>query len=234
MACCHSWLHDIANTIGTNGFELFLSVFAISLFGSFMHCIGMCGPIASARYSLKLMNSKLSDSKLKNAIDYSYYIGKMLSYIVIVTLIYFISFKLKENQISKYIIFGFLIALSVIFALIAIDFKRANKLAVGFTNNAAISKYSKNFNLLSGFVLGFIPCGYLYAVLAMVALKSDYYLSAMLATVLFAVGTVPGLFIVAFCGNKFLYRYKAVFSLFFKLSMMFNAYLIARYALKLL
>jgi len=42
------------------------------------------------------------------------------------------------------------------------------------------------------------------------------------------------LFIVAFCGNKILYRYKTVFSLFFKLSMLFNAYLIARYALKLL
>ena len=235
MHCCHhSWIHKIAETIGSNGSELFLSVFAISLFGSFIHCIGMCGPIASARYSLKLMKADLTEHKFKGAIDYSYYIGKGISYIVIMTLLYFVSFKLKENEVSKYIIFAALLSLSFVFALIAIDFSKANKLTRGFANHKFIAKYSKNFDLISGFILGFIPCGYLYTVLVMIALKSDYYINALLATCLFALGTVPGLVLVAFCGNRILYRYKRVFSIFFKGSMLLNAFLIARYALKLL
>lgn len=233
MHCCHSsWFHKIFEAIGYNGLELIIGAFIVSIFGSFMHCIGMCGPIASARYSMKLMNADLNQSKFRLALDYTYYIGKALSYICIASLMYFISFKLKEHNVAKYIIFISLSLVSLMFFLFAASANFHNKISVGIHNSAFLSNIAKKFNLVSGFILGFIPCGYLYAVLAMVALKSESYIVVLISTIMFALGTVPGLFLVAFCGNIVLIRYKKIFNIFFRSSMLINAILVAKYAFK--
>lgn len=235
MSCCHhQWFHKIFDFIGYQDFEIILGVFLVSVFGSFIHCIGMCGPIASARYSMKLMKSDLLESKLKMSLDYSYYIGKTLSYLCISSILYFISFKLKEIFFAKYIIFIALLAVSLAFLFSAINFSFINKFSTGITRYSYLSRVAKNFNWFSGFILGFIPCGYLYAILAMVSLKSESYFTVVIATLIFGVGTVPGLFLVAYCGNAILLKYKKLFKLFFKSSMVVNAILICKYAIKIL
>lgn len=235
MHCCHhtEWFYKIFEHIGYNGFELILGAFLISIFGSFMHCIGMCGPIASARYSIKLMNCKLEESKVLLAIDYTYYVGKAISYLCIASLMYFVSFKLKEHILAKYLIFAALFCVAILFLLFAFNFKFSSKANLTIANFKPLNGVIKRFNLLSGFILGFIPCGYLYAILAMVALKAESYFVVLVATIMFSLGTVPGLFLVAFCGNIFLMRYKRIFKIFFRSSMLINAFLIGKYAFKL-
>lgn len=235
MSCCHhQWFHKIFDSVGYQGFEIILGVFLVSVFGSFIHCIGMCGPIASARYSMKLMKSDLSQSRLRMSLDYSYYMGKTISYLCIASLLYFVSFKLKELFIAKYIIFTALLIVSLAFLFSAINFNFINKFSAGITRYGYLSRVAKNFNLFSGFILGFIPCGYLYAVLAMVALKSESYFTVLIATLIFGLGTVPGLFLVAYSGNTILLRYKKLFKLFFRSSMVVNAILVGKYAIKIL
>lgn len=233
MHCCHSsWFHKVFDAIGYNGLELIFGTFLVSVFGSFIHCIGMCGPIASARYSMKLMNANLNQSKFRLALDYTYYIGKTFSYICIASLMYFISFQLKEHSVARYIIFACLSSVSLTFLLFAASSNFNNKLSIGIQNSGFLSNMAKKFNLVSGFILGFIPCGYLYAVLAMIALKAESYFIVLIATLMFGFGTVPGLFLVAFCGNIILVRYKKLFGIFFRSSMLINAILVAKYAFK--
>ena len=191
MHCCnHQWFHKIFEAIGYQGFEIILGALLVSVFGSFIHCIGMCGPIASARYSMRLMSAESNPSKFKLSIDYSYYLGKILSYLCISSSMYFVSVKLQELDTAKYLIFLCLCIISTIFLALSLNFSFfANFTSKSIPYSKIFAKFTKKFNIASGFVLGFIPCGYLYAVLSMIALKAESYFVVLL--IILAVSVWP-------------------------------------------
>src|SRR3954467_6037849 len=96
----HQELIDLGVLSNLDSLALIVTLFLMGLVGSFTHCIGMCGPIAVAQMSLRLIN--LSDKKvtqkekLKCAVTVPYYIGKAISYAILGLVVYLFSKQLSE------------------------------------------------------------------------------------------------------------------------------------------
>ncbi len=246
---CHSnpWYIDWFSQIGASNLELLSTVFMIAVLGSFLHCIGMCGPIASAQFSMRLMqlpNNKATQAyKLRSCFVVTYYLGKIISYIVISS-IFFMGVKtIKDIYGARYILILLFIVLGVIFILTALNVVVGHKVKFKIRAYNYIANCIKGlfrgmkipaYGWSSGILLGFIPCGYLYSVLGLIALRADGILAVLIATVIFGFGTIPGLYLVSYFGNIILYKWKKVFQFFFSSIMLFNGYLLIMYAFKLM
>lgn len=240
MSCCdhtYSSIIDYLDKIFTSDIGLMLSVITIGLLGSVLHCSLMCGPLASMQFSLRLMNIPPQEmrqfSRFKAALLPQYYIGKGISYAIITSCIYLISKQLIEFSFFKYI--AAILFLIIAIALFAIAIKELFNFSFFRLNiKWNIAKYANNkYQIINGIILGFIPCGYLYAVLGMIALRSQNLSYALLAASLFALTTVPVLFMISYFGNILVYRYKKIFSYFLSITLILSSYTLIKSAIKM-
>lgn len=206
---------------------IIISLFSLGLFGSFTHCIGMCGPFVLTQVSNRLndinINQLSSFKKLKGIALLPYHFGRITTYSIIGALSSLFTSSFKNLIEFKFISAFMLIIASLIFAKITfphlkirlpIKINLIEKLQF-FGLSKKISKIFKTLFLkpysfkgyILGLLLGFIPCGLLYA--AVIAASAiDNFLIAAFAMFCFGIATIPGLFITASGGYLFFQKYK--------------------------
>lgn len=181
-----------------------LGVFLIGITGGFSHCIGMCGGFVLS-YSLKINENDLIEKPTtwQNVSPHLLYgIGRILSYIVIGEIL-----GLLGNAISAvFTIRNFQGGLSLFAGLVMIFMgldlaglipKLAPNSFPGFNPFkrlvGGLFKRVKRNNILGlGFILGFIPCGLVYAAGAK-AVASGSMFGGMLTMLVFGLGTMPAM-----------------------------------------
>lgn len=169
---------------------LFLTFFLGGLTGGFTHCLAMCGPYAVC----ERMCSSKNCGKAKS-ISLGYHLGRITVY---GTLGFFVA--LLSKQIAAYSWWPWLS--SIMLAGAGLLF------LISFFNSCVHKSHAKSKSGLTftrGIMLGFMPCGLLYAALMMAATLTNP-LKGMLAMWFFTLGTIPAL-LFASIGADFLTRH---------------------------
>lgn len=251
MSHCHHAKHSFVpmlDLLGLEGSGLVMAAFMTGLVISLTHCIGMCGPFALIQLNLRLMplpTKQLSQmKKLRLALFMPYYLGKGATYCLLTTLIYMISFGVTQSN-NYHIIIGAILLITALFFIreAVVQFIPIN-LGIPALRYfpATLDKLVKRLKLqpsgwggfLTGVILGFIPCGALYASLTSIATLSVNLGVALAATMAFALATIPGLFLVAYLGELCMSRWRKRFTWLYAAMMLINAALLLRYGWKLL
>jgi sulfite exporter TauE/SafE len=142
MHTCHHHpsspeLIDIGIFSNFDSLAVIVTLFLMGLVGSFTHCIGMCGPIAVAQMSFRLINlphSKLTQKeKFKCAMILPYYIGKALTYALLGAIVFYFSKKLSEIGFFRNVALVILIITGILFFLAALS-KASSGVKLGWLN----------------------------------------------------------------------------------------------------
>lgn len=225
--CCkQTWFLKLLETLGYEGFSLIFAALTVSILGSFAHCILMCGPIATMRLNLLLMPT----AHVKQRIDYTYYLGKSISYLIIIHLLYFLALPLKESPQFKFILSILYLSLASYCIMLALNIRLPSWFNAKLPTLVSYNPLAKK-GILSGVMLGFIPCGYLYAVLGFIALKATSYPVMLFATLAFSLGTVPGLLFISTFGKHLLRRLRSFAQLALRIIFGITGLLLIRYSL---
>lgn len=253
MSHCHGSGHNhhlitpMLDIMGLEGSGLVIAAFITGLAISLTHCIGMCGPFALMQLNLRLMSipaDKISQkTKMKFAIFMPYYFGKTLTYCFIASVLYFFPFGVVKGGYYN-IITIILLGSAALFFLIEgvsqfVNFNLygnlGNKLAFSLSSFLkAINLKSRNLSgFVSGIILGFIPCGALYAALTSIAGLSSSLSIVIASSIGFGIATIPGLFLVAYLGDYFTSKLRKKLKWIYGLIMLINGFLIIKYLLKI-
>lgn len=173
------------------GISLYISALIMGLAGS-LHCLGMCGPIYMATASFYEKPGEFVKPLLLH------HLGKTLSYAALGVVMGLLgkgaSLLLYQNNIM--ILCGVVLLLIALFGVV--------KLPILSGINARITslmgkylKKSSNTAVLLGIVNGIIPCGLVYAA-AVGAAATQTVVGGMTFMILFGLGTLPALTMVAF------------------------------------
>jgi len=187
-------------------------LFATALFGSFAHCMPMCGPFV-------LMQAREGGDgpglgRLTGAFLPRYHAGRLITYIVLGAVAGAAGDVVTSRGALRLPLAFLLGAAALAFLLQAVA--HLGKLPVGplaaLTRLLAdlvvplAARRPGGFRL--GLLLGLLPCGFLYAALAAAAATGSVIggASAMAA---FGAGTVPGLVVVGLTGRSLARRWRA-------------------------
>lgn len=245
MEQCH---HELSNSLYSGDvLGLITLVFITGLTGSFTHCIGMCGPLAIAQSSVRMMNLKSKEmsqiQKIKVSFLTPYYLGKAVTYCLLGSILYLFSLQFSDSKILSWLA-ALVLLLTALFYLLSgvlrdftflkfTAFKPYRKFHTFIINKASHLTYQpyglKGF--LLGMILGLIPCGLVYATLITATTYSPNLLVLNFVLFTFGISTIPGLFVASYLGNLALQKH---LRLLFRLVMFINCILLVRYALKLL
>jgi sulfite exporter TauE/SafE len=243
MEHCH---HEIVTQISYS--SLLLDMFITGIVGSFMHCIGMCGPLAIAQVSMRIMNipaHKVNEmEKLKAVAIFPYYFGKAATYSLLGVASFLLKDSLKEYQIFNYLAVIVLMVSAAYFFINSINskdlFDRFSKLYWLKNINKWLTKKSQHLKpygiqgFFLGMSLGLLPCGLVVSmVISATTLASNVGMVA-LAMFTFGLATVPGLFITSYLGISFIKKYQKYYNVIYSMIMLLNCFLMIRYALKLI
>jgi len=181
--------------------EFYIAALIFGFITSF-HCIGMCGPIAIA-LPLKKNNwtAKISSSLLYN-------IGRTITYGVLGAIFGLLGkgFKMTGFQQWVSIAVGILMILSVLFPIMFKQTEAVNrflysyvgKLIGGFKKLFQKSSYLSLFYI--GLLNGFLPCGPVYAAIAL-AIVGGSVVSGTIYMILFGLGTIPIMLSLSLIGH---------------------------------
>lgn len=246
MSHCHHHNHNLYNILdlfGIEGSGLVVSVFLTGLAISLSHCIGMCGPFALMQLNLRLMplrKEELSQGKkFRLALFMPYYLGKGLTYCVLMSVLYYTSHLLTNTFWFRQVALLFIFLTACFFLKEAWVQVFPQFIRPFFTLPRKIEQIIMRFKpaesgLYTGLVLGLIPCGALYAILASIVALSANWFVALAATMMFALATIPGLFISAYLGEYCMNKSRKYFSWLYAIMMLVNAGLLLHYMSKLI
>lgn len=177
------------------------TAFTMGLFGS-LHCISMCGPIA---LSLPYQESHKVQT-IFNILSYNF--GRMLSYSIIGIIpgLLGLGIFISGYQTSLSIFLGILLLGMALFSInlerqfLRLPFyqKFNTWLQAQFSKHFAQRKHTTFVSI--GILNGFLPCGMVYLAVAG-AITQSGVIQAMLYMILFGLGTVPMMLIIALSGN---------------------------------
>ncbi len=206
----------------TADLTLIISLISLGFFGGFTHCVGMCGPFVLTQVSNRLQKTSLENfsefKRLKNLALLPYHLGRISTYALIG---FFCAFFTKNIQnFIGFRIFSaiFLLLAATIFLNLFFDgrLQIAGKIRLRFKSkfleNAA-SFFSKKISVLFlnpqglkgyflGMILGFIPCGLLYAAFLIAGAFASPLLAGI-GMIFFGISTFPSLFLTACGGHVF-------------------------------
>lgn len=167
--------------------------------GSSLHCIGMCGP-------LNFILPMNRQDKWKMSIDLAiYHLGRITTYAIIGMLIGLVGNLLAFKQLQSYIafIFGFLLLIYGLNYFIKVKipayFSQGNSGLLKIYNKLLKSNAKSNI-LLLGILNGLLPCGMVYAAMAVSFLNQDIYYGGLMMLA-FGLGTIPA-FVLLLLGSK--------------------------------
>jgi uncharacterized protein len=169
----------------------FFFLFTMGLSGS-IHCVGMCGPLMTIAY---YKNSSLSLHLLL------YHFMRIISYAMIGLMVGSISevFYIYQIQSWMALIMGLVLLTYVITSRLSTT---SNGNIAGYINkqfillyNKYLSSHSYKNTAISGILNGFLPCGLVYAAMAM-AFSNRGAIDGVIGMALFGLGTLPLLLII--------------------------------------
>lgn len=145
-----NFLSTIFTNTNTSTIAIAIAFLFLGVVNSFIHCIGMCGPIATGQVSLRLMQipiQKVTEkARFMSSIATTYYVGKAITY-AILSLISGLSIHI----ISKTFLFKF--AKVSVISFIAIFFtyqglKKFSSIWQNLSNYRMISKQSMQYDII--------------------------------------------------------------------------------------
>lgn len=168
------------------------AAFILGFTGS-LHCIGMCGPIA-------MMVSGAKGRLLFNRVAYN--AGRMVTYMIMGVAVGFLGKIVQWGGIQGKVSIGVgvvIILLLVVPKVQAVFFPSLSKLVVhlkGLFGRHLRSQTTRSA-MFTGLLNGFLPCGLVYAGLAIALVQTTPWESALVMAV-FGLGTVPALLASAY------------------------------------
>lgn len=202
--------------VGQDGGTL-LGLFLAGLVGSVTHCVGMCGPFVLSQTSAKLSRVPLDHMtefrRLRAASLLPYHMGRITTYSGLGALMSLpVGMAVYLGDLwwlpPAMLVAAALAFLGFAFRLKGMDFAfyPASKYGAHLSRIAAPLFLQPTLwrGYLLGIVLGFLPCGLVYAAIAAAAASGDLA-TALLRMWAFGLGTVPALFGIAY-GGDWLFR----------------------------
>jgi len=182
--------------------DLIVAAFLMGLAGSF-HCVGMCGPIALALPLDRTSNTTKAIGIL------SYNSGRILTYIILGSLLGFFGKGLKLAGVLQYvsITIGVLFILYVIVPGLVKKINYSNQYYIKFNSwvKNKLGKYLVKKSNTSLFILGLLngllPCGLVYSAM-LGAILYGSVASGALFMLMFGLGTLPTMFILPYFSSS--------------------------------
>jgi len=202
------------------GLALVAAMLLAGTVGGFIHCVGMCGPFVLAQTTARLEAVPASEMRefhrLAGAALAPYHLGRATSYVGLGALAGAAGQNIRAIPGLDWIAAGWLILAAVMFLAYAIfgsglfaatggESRLGRVLARNARPLFARPTGLRGYAL--GLMLGFLPCGLLYAALA-VAAGSGGALGGASVMAAFVLGTVPGLVAVGFAGHVVASRWR--------------------------
>ena len=184
--------------------SILLTLFLAGLVGGFTHCAGMCGPFVLAQSGRDEVSFRRESGLLP-----AYHLGRMTTYMILGAMAALLSKQIMGTPLQQSASFAFLTMAGVIFIASALPNIKSKlfSLRVG-KFGGMIARASRPFSQQSshahryilGVLLGFLPCGLIFAALMVVATTGNIFTAAF-AMALFTLGTVPALLLVGLGGH---------------------------------
>lgn len=194
-----------------------VTLFLAGLVGGLTHCSGMCGPfVATQSVHLRDDKTKTLFKRISGLSLLPYHLGRMTTYTTLGVIASLLSKQIMGSPLERWISVVFLSLAGAIFILTAMPDIKSRIINIRYSG---ISRFAEilgsitrpffadpaGFNgYVLGVLLGFLPCGLIFASL-MVVSTTGQPLTAALAMVLFTIGTMPSLILVGM-GSRFAYR----------------------------
>jgi len=200
LAHCQQALADHGGLLAT--------LFMAGLIGGLTHCSGMCGPFVVAQLRGEPTHAGLLQRLRGNALI-PYHLGRMTTYAGLGALAALLSQQIIGTALHQQLSAILLTLAGVVFILSAFPLlKGEHRLTLPFSGLtrylAAVTKpLFANPRGVHGYglgiMLGFLPCGLIFAALMAVATTGNM-LTGALGMALFTLGTFPSLFMVGMGG----------------------------------
>lgn len=168
--------------------SLFTVLFMAGLTGGFTHCLAMCGPLVaseSAACGSCTGNGCGMRAKTVESTRIMYHLGRAATYGMLGFFAAFIMQQIRDTALWHWLSAIMLVGAGTTFILSSLPRCRHS-----------FFKTSQPLSFLRGAMLGFMPCGLLYAALMMAATASNPF-SGMVGMWLFVLGTLPALFVAS-------------------------------------
>jgi sulfite exporter TauE/SafE len=172
---------------------MLIAAFILGFTGS-LHCIGMCGPIAM------MVGGKAQQHVLVYRLLYN--IGRTLTYVAMGVVVGLLGKIIQWGSVQGKISIGMGVLILVLLAIPRVQtyfLPSLSKIVLRLKQSFGRQLQSKKFSsaLLTGIFNGFLPCGLVYAALAIALVQADLTSSA-LAMALFGLGTIPAMIMAAY------------------------------------
>ena len=225
---------------GVGGLALVAAMLLAGLVGGATHCTGMCGPFVLAQTTARLEAvpaSKMSEfHRLAGAALVPYHLGRATTYVALGAMAGTVGQSIRAIPGLDWIAAGWLILAALMFLAYAFLGSRLFRAASGsesrwgqIVGDFARPLFERPTGMRGyalGMMLGFLPCGLLYAALA-VAAGSGGAFGGATAMAAFALGTAPGLVAVGLFGHVAAGRWRRVAAVVAPVLMVVNAGMLA-------
>jgi sulfite exporter TauE/SafE len=218
---------------------LLLGLFLTGLVGSASHCATMCGPFVLTQSAVATAQLPLGSGELRRlggAALVPYNFGRAFTYAALGALLALPFGVLQQASGLRLVPAAALGAAALLFAVIALGGLGRLTYGAGLvaplgTRLAALTRplFARPTGwrgLLIGLLLGFLPCGLLYAALGAAVAPGDPLLAAM-GMAVFALGTFPMLWLIAYLGGHAQKRWSNVAQRLMPFVAAFNAIVLA-------
>jgi sulfite exporter TauE/SafE len=228
------------------GLALLAAMLLAGLVGGGTHCIGMCGPFVLAQTTARLESIPASQMiefhRLAGAALIPYHLGRATTYIALGAMAGAAGQTIRSMPGLDWIAAGWLIFAAVMFLAYAVfgsgllrgkaakESRWGRKL--GDLARPMFARPTGMRGYALGMMLGFLPCGLLYAALAVAAGSGGPGGGAM-AMAAFVIGTVPGLVVTGFAGHLAAGRWRRAATIAAPVLMAVNAFMLAYVAWRL-
>lgn len=191
--------------------SILLTLFLAGLVGGLTHCAGMCGPFVAVQ-----VKDGQGIGRLRGAALIPYHAGRMTTYMLLGIAAAMLSRQVMGTPLQHWVSVLFLMLAGVLFIGSALPqakrwlgaFRLRGLSRFGALLGRAARPFIGQEDALQryalGVLLGFLPCGLIFAALMVVATTGNP-LTAALGMMVFALGTVPALFAVGL-GSQFACR----------------------------
>ncbi len=198
----------------TISYGLALSLFLAGLVGGFTHCTWMCGPFVIAQ-----MGGDGQVTKARSFLLLPYHFGRMTTYVMLAVIvstflnIVFVFSNLKALISVPFLVLAGVVFLGTAFPQVAQFFPWVAKIRISVPYqwvSRGVSRLSARDSVLAryflGILLGFMPCGLVVSAI-MASATAANVLETGISMILFTIGTIPALILVALGGQAFKYKY---------------------------